>query len=92
MTTDGSALATDLYELTMAAGYWTAGMDQRASFELYVRELPEERNYLLCAGLEQALDYLEGLRFTSSEIDYLRHLPVFGDIPGKFFDEFLPSF
>ena len=47
-------LLTDLYELTMAAGYFAQGMaDQRATFELWIRHLPESRNYLICAGLEQ---------------------------------------
>jgi nicotinate phosphoribosyltransferase len=87
-----SALATDLYELTMMAGYWAAGMNQPAGFELYVRELPDHRDYLVAAGLEQALDYLEQVRFTPEQIDYLRRLPVFQRVPGAFFDECLPSF
>ncbi len=51
-----------------------------------MRELPARRGYLLCAGLEQAVSYLEGLRFSEDQIDYLRGLPVFGDISGEFFD------
>jgi nicotinate phosphoribosyltransferase len=87
-----SALTTDLYELTMMAGYYTAGMDHRASFEAYVRELPAHRSYLVAAGLEQALAYLEGLRFSQEQIDYLRRLPVFQRVPRRFFDDFLPAF
>ena len=87
-----SALATDLYELTMLAGYWTAGMNEPASFELYVRDMPDHRGYLVAAGLEQALDYLEGLRFTPVQIDYLRRLPVFAHVRPEFFDECLASF
>ncbi len=87
-----SALATDLYELTMMAGYWAAGMNEPASFELYVRDLPDHRGYLVAAGLEQALDYLEHLRFTQDEIEYLRRLPVFRNVPAGFFDRCLPSF
>ncbi len=87
-----SALATDLYELTMLAGYWTAGMNQSASFELYVRDMPDHRGYLVAAGLEQALDYLEALRFTPAQIDYLRRLPVFANVRRAFFDDCLASF
>src|SRR5512142_2067548 len=87
-----SALQTDLYELTMMAGYWAAGMDSLATFEMYVRELPDRRGYLIAAGLDQALDYLEQLRFTAEQIDYLRRLPVFARVPSMFFDQCLPAF
>ena len=66
-----SSLSTDLYELTMMAGYHAHGEMGRATFELWVRELPPTRGFLVAAGLEQALDYLETLRFTSNEISYL---------------------
>ena len=56
-----SALSTDLYELTMAAGHYGAGAPPRATFELSVRSLPRDRGYLLAAGIEPALVYLEGL-------------------------------
>src|SRR5262245_39249771 len=58
-----SGLATDLYQLTMAAAYHANGRRERASFELFTRKLPEGRSYLIVAGLEQALDYLRGLNF-----------------------------
>jgi nicotinate phosphoribosyltransferase len=87
-----SALTTDLYELTMMAGYDTAGMDVCASFEVYVRELPAHRGYLVAAGLEQALAYLEALHFSPEHINYLRHLPVFQRVPRRFFDDVLPAF
>ena len=54
-----SGLLTDLYELTMAAGYVQNRFNARATFELFVRTLPRRRNYLVTAGLEQALDFLE---------------------------------
>jgi nicotinate phosphoribosyltransferase len=73
------ALVTDLYELTMAAAYRRLGMDGQASFELFVRRLPEPRNFLVAAGLERALDHLEGLRFEPAEIDYLRTLGLFDE-------------
>jgi nicotinic acid phosphoribosyltransferase len=61
-----NALLTDLYQLTMAAGYYTAGKHREiATFELFVRRLPYNRNYYLAAGLAQAVDYLVHLRFTA---------------------------
>jgi len=78
------ALLTDLYELTMAAAYFEQGDDRRAAFELFTRELPPARSYLVCAGLGQVLSYLEHLRFTSEQIDYLRALPSFKRISKSF--------
>jgi len=75
--TSSRALFTDLYELTMAASYFAAGMDDTATFELFIRELPRNRNFLVVAGLEDVLDYLEGLRFTADDLDYLRSLGSF---------------
>lgn len=66
------ALVTDLYELTMAEAYLRAGETGTATFSLYIRRLPPSRRYLVVAGLEEALDYLEGLRFTAEDIAYLR--------------------
>lgn len=86
------ALNTDLYELTMAAGYFAAGKTQDvATFELSVRRLPVERNFLVAAGLAQAIEYLTGLRFEEHEIDYLRSLRQFAQAPAAFF-EFLRDF
>ena len=87
-----SALSTDLYELTMMAGYYSAGIGDRATFELYVREFPKHRLYLVAAGLEQALDYLESLHFEREEVEYLRRQPILASVPASFFDEYLPSF
>ncbi len=86
-----SGLLTDLYELTMAAGYLKTGFDARATFELFVRSLPPRRNYLVAAGLDQALDFLEGVCFSDEEISYLRTLPVFTSIGDDFF-EYLADF
>jgi len=80
-------LLTDLYELTMAAGYFETGKaDEKATFELAFRRLPPKRNFLLFAGLPQAVDYLLNLRFTGEEIDYLRGLPQFRHVSSGFFD------
>lgn len=80
-----SGLFTDLYELTMAAGYFQNGFDARATFELFVRRLPRERNYLVAAGLEQALEFLENFSFSADAVAFLRSQPVFKHVPEKFF-------
>ena len=81
-----SALLTDLYELTMAAAYFENKFRPRASFELFVRSLPPQRSFLLAAGLEQAIDYLENLRFEPQDLDFVRHHPVFTHVSPAFFD------
>jgi nicotinate phosphoribosyltransferase len=80
------ALLTDLYELTMAAAYFENNFSADASFELFVRSLPKQRGYLIAAGLEQALQYLQNLRFQDDEIEFLRRLPVLQHINSAFFD------
>ena len=71
----------------MAAGYFEAGKaDEKATFELAFRRLPPNRNYLLTAGLEQAVDYLLNLSFTGEEVEYLRGLPQFQNASPGFFD------
>lgn len=81
-----SGLLTDLYELTMAAGYFQNRFEAKATFELFVRKLPRERNYLVAAGLEQALQFLESVHFSDEDIDYLRNQPVFKHVHSGFFD------
>jgi nicotinate phosphoribosyltransferase len=82
-----TGLLTDLYELTMAAGFFEVGKaNDRATFELFARKLPPNRNFILCAGLAQAVEYLQNLRFTPEEIDYLRSLPQFARTHGAFFE------
>ncbi len=65
-------LFTDMYELTMAQGYLSADHTPRATFDLFVRELPPDRGYLVAAGLEQVIAYLEGIEFRETAIDFLR--------------------
>jgi nicotinate phosphoribosyltransferase len=86
-----SGLLTDLYELTMAAGYLQTRFDARATFEVFVRHLPEKRNYLVAAGLSPALDFLENVSFTKDEIAFLRSHPIFRHIGPEFFT-YLESF
>src|SRR5215472_13578365 len=81
-----SGLLTDLYELTMAAGYVQNRFEARATFELFVRHLPQRRNYLVAAGLEQALDFLGNVRFSNEDVSYLRALPFFSNVHSDFFD------
>jgi len=68
---DHSPLLTDLYELTMLQAYRACGMNDTAVFELFVRALPPERNFLLAAGLEQVVEYLLALRFPADDLDWL---------------------
>jgi len=72
MTPLTSPLTTDLYELNMVQAYLDRGEDKEAVFEFFVRRLPARRGFLLAAGLEDTLAYLETLQFTSSEIDWLK--------------------
>ena len=67
-----SPLLTDLYQLTMLQAYFEQGMNETAVFEFFVRRLPPNRGFLLAAGLEQALAFLENLRFTEEELDWVR--------------------
>ncbi len=82
-----TALSTDLYQLTMMAGYFQCGRHlAQATFELFVRRLPRNRSCLLAAGLEQALQYIETLRFTADEVAFIRQQPPFARTGGAFFD------
>ena len=88
------ALLTDLYQLTMLQGYFDQEMKQTAVFEFFVRKLPAKRNFLIAAGLEQTLAFLEQVQFSPEELEWIaghgafrpafvRHLETFrfsGDI------------
>jgi nicotinate phosphoribosyltransferase len=87
-----SPLLTDQYQLTMLQSYLEHGMDETAVFEFFVRKLPHGRNFLVAAGLEQVLDFLDDLRFSREELEwltprfspdtiaYLRELRFSGDV------------
>lgn len=91
-TEETLGINTDLYELTMAAAYFEAGCrEDRAAFELFTRELPQNRSFLIAAGLEQALHFIENVRFTDDTVKYLRQLDTFKTVNGAFFD-YLRSF
>jgi nicotinate phosphoribosyltransferase len=66
-----SPLLTDYYQLTMLQSYLEQNMSEVAVFELFVRKLPKGRNFMVAAGLEQALDFLENLRFSPQELAWL---------------------
>ena len=68
------ALLTDLYELKMAASYLRRGMVQPATFSLFCRQLPPGRGFLVTAGLEDCLSFVEAFRFEQHELDYLREV------------------
>jgi nicotinate phosphoribosyltransferase len=72
-----AALLTDFYQLTMAHAYFQLGMNDTATFELFVRRLPGSRRFLVAAGLEQAVEYLEQLCFSSEALHYLAGLGAF---------------
>ncbi|WP_304509137.1 nicotinate phosphoribosyltransferase [Anaerotignum sp.] len=83
------ALLTDLYELTMMQGYFTAGAyKKKVVFDLFYRKNPSGNGYAVTAGLEQAIEYVNELRFTKDDIEYLKSLNMFTED----FIEFLKDF
>lgn len=83
------ALLTDLYQLTMAYGYWSGGLaDREAVFHLFFRKPPFAGGYAVCAGLGPALDFLSRLRFTPDDLAYLATITG-GDGAPLFSREFL---
>ncbi len=74
---DGGGLFTDLYELTMMRAYAALGMAGAATFSVFVRQLPKERNFLIACGLDELLDEIERFHFSPDDILYLRSLNLF---------------
>ncbi|KPK19339.1 MAG: nicotinate phosphoribosyltransferase [Betaproteobacteria bacterium SG8_41] len=72
-----SPLLTDLYQLTMLHTYYRQRMEATAVFEFFVRKLPEHRNFMMAAGLEQALDFLEQARFGPEELEWIARSGLF---------------
>jgi nicotinate phosphoribosyltransferase len=72
-----SALLTDLYQLTMLQGYFDQRMEETAVFEFFVRKLPPKRNFLIAAGLDQALAFLETVQFSQEELDWIASYGAF---------------
>ena len=76
-------MLTDFYELTMANGYFETGMaDDIAYFDMFFRKIPDGGGFAVMAGVEQMIDYLDNLKFTDKDIDFLRS-------KGMFCEEFL---
>ncbi|HEY8127066.1 MAG TPA: nicotinate phosphoribosyltransferase [Methylocystis sp.] len=74
-----SALFADLYEFTMLRAYFELGMNAPATFSLFVRNIPPQRNFLIAAGLDDLLQEIEHLRFEPQHIDYLGSLKIFSE-------------
>jgi nicotinate phosphoribosyltransferase len=92
------ALATDFYELAMAAAYYYSNYQPdydtnkiKGIFEMFVRKLPRNRSYLVAAGLEQVLNFLVNVKFNEGQLSYLKSLEVFNDVREDFF-EYLRNF
>jgi len=82
-----SILSTDLYQLTMMAGYVESDRHELpATFELFVRRFPRNRGCLIAAGLDSALTYLESLRFSNDDVDWLKSNVAFANVGPRFFD------
>ncbi len=88
-----AALLTDLYQLTMAAGYFHRGLaETRATCEMFVRRLPRERRYLVACGVDAALEYILSLRFTEEQIAFLRTVPSLREAMTEDFEDYLRDF
>ncbi len=82
MTRQPGVLLTDLYQLTMLQGYFEQQMEEDAVFEFFVRKLPKDRGFLMAAGLDQVVEFLEGLCFLDQELEWLRK-------EGRFSEDFI---
>lgn len=79
-TSQPYALFTDLYQLTMLQAYHAEGMIHPAAFELFFRRMPAHRNYVMAAGLDDVLRYLEALRFTDQDLRWIAQSGQFSDV------------
>ncbi|QVL58340.1 MAG: nicotinate phosphoribosyltransferase [Simkaniaceae bacterium] len=89
------ALLTDLYELTMAYGYWKLGMmDREAVFTLTFRRRPFQGSYAIAAGLETAIEFIDNFHFQPSDLSYLENLKTANGAPlfEKGFLDYLANF
>ncbi|WP_141576763.1 nicotinate phosphoribosyltransferase [Actinomadura sp. WMMA1423] len=79
-------LLTDLYEVTMAASYLRRGMTGQATFSLFVRKLPPDRGFLIAAGLEDCLSFVEDYGFSQEDLDYLADVQGLDDASLRAFE------
>lgn len=82
------SLLVDLYELTMSESYFVYKRDTSATFDLFIRELPVNRAYLVSCGLSDILNYLKNLRFSKLDIDYLKRTRLFSEGFLKYLSQF----
>ena len=84
------ALTTDLYQIIMAAAYFSSQYHRERKtigiFEMFIRKLPENRSFIIVAGVEQVIQYVMNLHYDDEQIAYLQSLEVFKDINKEFFD------
>ena len=77
---DSLALHTDLYQINMAETYWDDNIhNRRAVFDLYFRQIPFGNGYAIFAGLERIIEYINGFKFSKSDLDYLRDELGYGE-------------
>lgn len=73
-------LVADFYEFTMSNGFFSKNMaNQTAYFDLFFRKIPDEGGYVIFAGLEQIIDYVKNLKFSTADINYLRNKNIFSE-------------
>ena len=86
MRANNLTLLTDLYELTMMQGYFKNPTNQTVIFDMFYRTNPCGGAFAITAGLEQMIEYIENLKFTDEDIEYLRSLNIFEEdfLPGRF--------
>lgn len=77
--TQNRTMLTDLYQLTMNAGYFARGKNDRATFDLFVRKLPQDWGFFIANGVEDAVDYATNVRFNEDDIEYLREQGLFDE-------------
>ena len=89
MSNTSLALLTDLYQITMAYGYWKTGLYKKESvFHLFFRRSPFQGGFTVAAGLENVIDYLKNFHFEASDLEYLSTLSI-GDKENLFPPDFL---
>jgi len=80
MTEQNFTMLCDFYQLTMGNGYFkTKHAGRIAYFDMFFRRVPDNGGYAICAGLEQVVEYIENLRFTDKDVDYLRSKGIFSE-------------
>ena len=73
------SLLTDLYEITMAYSYFKSNRNEISTFELFIRNLPKNRNFLVSAGIDDIIKIISEFHFTDDDIKYLKSLKLFSD-------------